>query len=87
MEIVCDHDFAMWAFGDTWLEYMAYKKVGFDLMESWNRNHGDLLLLRGNDEILESMAKMKELYEKEPVKRSKEDTHQGKGVGEPSQDK
>lgn len=69
MPYISDHDFAIWAFGDVWHEFLLYEKDSIDLMEAWNYRHADLLLLNPEDTIFESMEKMKNswkcIYEKE----------------------
>jgi hypothetical protein len=58
-----DHDFAMWAFGDRWLDFLTYDCNPLDLMKAWNKKNGRLLKLDGKGSILDDMNKMKELWE------------------------
>ena len=59
-----DEDFALWAFGNVWHEYVVYDKDSVDLMNAWNERHGELLKLEEHMSVLESMKTMKELWEK-----------------------
>lgn len=59
-----DQDFAEWAFGaKTWSSFMVFDLDCLDLMEAWNALHGDEFKLDGDDSIMESMAKMKTIWE------------------------
>lgn len=61
-----DEDFAKWAFGEkVWNEFMTYDMDTIDLMRAWNERHGENLWLEENDLILNSMGKMKQIYEKQ----------------------
>jgi hypothetical protein len=67
-----DTDFANWAFGaDLWSKFMVHDADVIDLMEDWNKLHGDLLRLDGGDSIKESCVKMKKLYEEHENKSTK----------------
>ncbi len=59
-----DEKFALWAFGDVWNKYVVYEKDSTDLMDSWNARHGYLLKLTQDMGVVESMDKMKKLWEK-----------------------
>lgn len=59
-----DENFANWAFGeDLWAEFLISHAEPIDLLIAWNRRHGDLLLVEEDDLIIESMEKMKKLWE------------------------
>ena len=60
-----DQDFALWAFGeDTWTNFVIYEACILDLMHQWNLLHSDLMKLDGDEPIINSMAKMKDHYNK-----------------------
>jgi hypothetical protein len=63
MRSCSDEDFAHWAFGkDMWDDFMQYKIHPIDLMNEWNKRHGNLLRLEPHETIYSSMAKMKNFY-------------------------
>ena len=57
-----DHDFAMWAFGDAWLDYLSYDLDTIDLMKVWNERHGDKLMLEPDGNLVGDMGKMKQIW-------------------------
>lgn len=59
-----DYDFACWAFGDVWDEFLLWEKDSMDLLQAWNYRHGDLLFLHEFDAVGKSMEEMKKLWEK-----------------------
>lgn len=59
-----DNDFAVWAFGDVWHEYLLYEKDSIDLVDAWNYRHSLYYELSAEELILDSMKEMKKLYEK-----------------------
>ena len=60
-----DEDFAKWAFGgDMWNEFMTYDMDTIDLMKAWNERHGNELILKEDDLILDTMGKMKQIFER-----------------------
>ena len=61
---VVDHDFALWAFGRTWVDYLVYAADSIDLMHSWNNSHGHHFTLNDNDLLFQSMEKMKDIYKR-----------------------
>ncbi len=65
MTIYCpiDNDFAEWAFGaGLWTDFLMWDKDVYDLFESWNARHKDLLELDPEDDVKESLKKMQQLY-------------------------
>ena len=59
-----DYEFAIWAFGDVWDEFLLWEKDSMDLLQAWNYRHGDLLFLHEYDAVNKSMNEMKQLWEK-----------------------
>ena len=60
-----EEDFACWAFGKyTWDKFITYDADVIDLMHQWNLLHGDLFKLHGDEPIINSMERMRELYNK-----------------------
>lgn len=58
-----DKDFAEWAFGvQEWKDFMEYKIGPKDLMDAWNRRHGEKLVISEDDAIMDSMVKMKNIW-------------------------
>ena len=66
-----DHDFAIWAFGDAWLDYLSYDLDTIDLMKVWNERHGDKLMLEPDGNLVGDMGKMKQIW-KEYANSSKD---------------
>ncbi len=63
-----EYEFACWCFGsEIWDGFLFNEKDSMDLLQAWNKRHGDLLLLHEYNAVCLSMAKMKELW-----KQSKE---------------
>lgn len=61
-----DNEFAEWAFGDTWYDYLLLDTDDLGLLRAWNARHGDKLPLY-NDEvsssnIWKSLPKMQEIW-------------------------
>lgn len=66
MKTCIDHDFAMWAFGDAWIEFLDDKEMApLGLLNAWNSVHGDKMELTPDGEVLKDLAKMKEIWEKQ----------------------
>ena len=57
--------FDKWAFGGE----SRFYEYNLELINTWNKRHGDKLLISMNDEIQDSIAKMRELYKKEVLKK------------------
>ena len=58
-----EYDMAVWCFGqDTWNGFLFNEKDSIDLLQAWNKRHGDLLLLHEYDAVSNSMARMKEFW-------------------------
>jgi hypothetical protein len=57
-----DNDFAVWAFGDVWTDFLMYEAESIDLLHSWNKLHGKQLRISPGEEVRESIKKMKELW-------------------------
>lgn len=67
-----DQAFAEWAFGYAWNDFMVYEADCMDLLNAWNKLHGDLMQVMPEDGIVESCDKMKAFYEEQ---QSKEAVH------------
>ena len=59
------HEIALWAFGDTWPDFLARKADSRDLFIAWNVLHGDLFILKDGDKIRDAIAKIKLFYLKQ----------------------
>lgn len=58
-----EYEMAVWCFGqDTWNGFLFNEKDSMDLLQAWNKLHGDLLLLHEYDAVNNSMARMKEFW-------------------------
>lgn len=64
LNLCIDHDFAMWAFGETWIDFLTYDADNMDLMNAWNRLHGEKMLLNPAGLIHENMKTMKQIWSK-----------------------
>ena len=61
-----DNEFAEWAFGDDWYDYLLLDTDDLGLLRAWNARHGDKLALY-NDEInsssiWKSLSKMQQIW-------------------------
>jgi len=82
MQLAKDHDFAVWAFGEnTWVGYLVFDKDGIDLMNAWNKLHGDKLMLDPTGGVAEDMEKMKQIWRNEMDKKMAKVTKQMKTAG------
>jgi len=70
--IVSDQDFALWAFGPVWEAYLLYEADYTDLMLAWNSRHGDWFRLKDTDNVIETMKRMKQIYEEHGKDKSSE---------------
>ena len=62
IHLVDDHDFAVWAFGPTWLDFLVFDADGVDLARSWNTLHGELLEISPNNGVRNDMVTMKKIW-------------------------
>lgn len=65
-----DHDFAMWAFGETWIDYLTWDADNMDLVYAWNQRHADKMTINPEDIIIQSMAKMKQIWSEDGQKNA-----------------
>jgi hypothetical protein len=79
LNLCTDHEFAMWAFGDAWLDYLTFDMDAIDLMKAWNERHGDKLRVNCNGLIMDDMKKMKEVWEEYGQKDSQNNREHEKG--------
>jgi hypothetical protein len=57
-----DKDFAEWAFGEEWAKFYRHGFLPVELMSAWNKEHGALLRLRYEGNVIKDLAKMKEIW-------------------------
>lgn len=58
-----DHKFAIWAFGSVWQTFNPFLDDIIYLKYAWNERHRDLMVLKGDENVQDSLKKMKQLYE------------------------
>lgn len=56
--------FCHWAFGDKGITFSEYYP-NTETMEAWNRRHGELLKIKGDDLIVDSLKKMWEIWKQQ----------------------
>lgn len=60
---VIDHEFAVWAFGDVWYEFLVWEKDTIDLVDAWNYRHAHQYYVNPEDYIRNSMREMNKIYQ------------------------
>lgn len=64
-------EWALWAFGDTWLSFVKGGVDPYGLMNAWNEIHSDLHVVEEGDHIQDSLNKMVDLFNAEREEPSK----------------
>lgn len=59
-----DLKFIHWCYSKSvWEDYVKNNKSPIILMDSWNKLHGDKLLIKNTDSVQESINKMRKIYD------------------------
>ena len=75
---VIDHDFAMWAFGETWIKYLMWDVNELHLINAWNELHPGKIRLNPFSDLPEAMQQMKRLWAKAGKPKYHETSHENK---------
>lgn len=81
--IVTEDEWAKWAFSPlTWEAFLVCDADTVDLMEAWNRLHGNLMKLDENSSIAYGIDRMKQFYKEEVVDKKMHKVTQSMKVAE-----